>query len=133
MSSLFDSTVYQARREMEWAEIDLDYFLKDLAGDDTQKRPVRLEVHARPSVRTRFWWTLTWHGVDGQEHQMSGETMQLCLWRAACREKQLRAQRHEAEEEEEEEEHPSDCDCEDCGIARMELVLEAEARMRRGE
>lgn len=90
MSSLFDTEVYQARRAIEWAEIDLDYFLKDLAGDDEQKRPVRLEVHSRPSVRTRFWWMLTWIGADGEEHRMEGETMQLCLWRAAVREKKLR-------------------------------------------
>ena len=90
MTSLFDTEVYQARRAIEWAEIDLDYFLKDLTGDDPQGRPAVLMVHSRPSVRTRFWWTLQWHGVDGEEHRTEGETMQLCLWRAAVREKKLR-------------------------------------------
>jgi hypothetical protein len=90
-SSAFESDVYQARQEMPWAEIDLKYFLKILAQDTYDvPQPVSLSVVSRPSVSTRFWWVLTWFGEDGEERTMAAATLELCLWRAAVREKQLR-------------------------------------------
>ncbi|SRR6266567_1075746 len=91
MSSLFESEVYQARRAIPWAEIDLEYFLRDLARDSYDvPQPVSLSVISRPSVSSRFWWVLTWIGEDGEERTMAAATLELCLWRAAVREKQLR-------------------------------------------
>ncbi|SRR6266566_7806820 len=98
MTSLFDTTVYQARRAVEWAEIDLEYFLKDIAING--QGPATLGVHYRPDVSTRYWWTITWKSVDGEQHHMSAQTMQLCLWRAAIRERQIREKQEKHIEEE---------------------------------
>lgn len=91
MSSMFETDVYQARQVIPWAEIDLKYFLQCLAQDTgDMPQPVTLSVLSRPSVSTRLWWVLTWTGEDGEERTMAAATLELCLWRAAVREKQLR-------------------------------------------
>lgn len=89
MTSLFDSAVYQRRNATPWAEIDLPYFLADLAQNG--EGPTSLQVNKRPSVSSRLWWTLTWKSVDGEEHRAEAQTMGLCLWRAAEMELRLRA------------------------------------------
>lgn len=82
MSSVFETEVYTARRRVRWADINVDDFLRELAGES---REVKLEVDYRPSVRTRTWYRLSWKDTDGQGYSVDGETLQLCLWRAAIR------------------------------------------------
>lgn len=89
MTSLFDSSVYDARRAVEWAEIDLTYLMKDLA--QSAEGNVTLEVINRPAVSSRFWWRFTWTGADGEQHTQEAQTLGLCLWRVAIHEKKLRA------------------------------------------
>ena len=88
MTSLFDSMVYQTRRAVEWAEIDLEYFLKDIAMNG--QGPAKLEVRYRPDVASRYWFSIKWRSEDGEQHSEGAQTLQLCLWRAAIREKQIR-------------------------------------------
>jgi hypothetical protein len=91
MSSMFETDVYQARQITPWANINLEYFLRDLARDSYDiPQPVSLSVVSRPSVSSRFWWVITWMSIDGEERTMAAATLELCLWRAAVREKQLR-------------------------------------------
>lgn len=88
MTSLFDSAVYEARRAIEWAEIVPEDFLKDVVLNG--QGLATLGCNYRPDVSTRFWWTIVWKSIDGEQHSASAQTMQLCLWRAAVREKQIR-------------------------------------------
>jgi hypothetical protein len=91
MSSLFETDVYQTRQITPWANINLEYFLRDLARDSYDiPQPVSLSVVSRPSVASRFWWVITWMSIDGEERTIAAATLELCLWRAAVREKQLR-------------------------------------------
>ncbi len=101
MTSLFDSTVYAARQFVEWAEIDLEYLLKDLATNG--QGPAKLEVHYRPDVASRHWWILRWRGQDGELHSESAQTLHLCLWRAAIREKHIRERIEKQSQKEQEE------------------------------
>jgi hypothetical protein len=91
MSSAFESDVYQIQQIIPWAEIDLEYFLRDLARDSYDiPQSVSLSVVSRPSVASRFWWVITWMSIDGEERTMAAATLKLCLMRAAVREKELR-------------------------------------------
>lgn len=81
MSSMFESEVYSERRRIPWAEIDAEQLLRELT---QYKTDVKLEVVCRPSVASRFWWSLRWTGEDGQEYGVAAQTLDLCLWRA-CR------------------------------------------------
>lgn len=91
MTSLFESTVSVYRNAVPWATIDLPSFLKDIAQNSFEDaKLVTLSCLARPDVSSRFWWTLTWTSVDGEERTMAAATLELCLWRAAIREKQLK-------------------------------------------
>ncbi len=82
MSSIFDSEVYAARRRCRWADINIDDFLRELTLENSD---IRLEVDPRSSVRTRVWYRLSWKAASGQGYGVDGESLQLCLWRAAIR------------------------------------------------
>jgi hypothetical protein len=87
MGSMFESEVYAERNRIPWAEIDVEQCMREFTQYTTE---VKLEVMPRPSVASRFWWTLKWTGEDGQEYCAQAQTLQLCLWRAAVREVKTR-------------------------------------------
>ena len=87
MGSFFDSEVYEARNRFPWAEIDVGSLLRDLTQYD---QPVTFTVVPRPSVATRYWYSLEWTGEDGETYGASASTLELCLWRAAVRERNTR-------------------------------------------
>ncbi len=82
MSTFFESQVYDEERRVPWSRIDLLGFMRDMARDE---KPVRFKVSYRPDVSTRFWFTLKWHGEDGDWLEASAQSLQKCLWRAALR------------------------------------------------
>jgi hypothetical protein len=111
MGSLFDSTVYATRRAYPWAEIDLEQFAKEaaLSGSDADSKlaaaadsclrgrayhsgenDFRLSVQYRPEVASRFWFTVEWTGEDGERHEVSAQEFNLCMWRAAIAELEIR-------------------------------------------
>lgn len=91
MSSLFESEVHAARRRIPWADINADELLQDLTQRaDFSESEVTLTVHHRPDVASRFWYSLKWKGEDGTEYGVAAQSLQLCLWRAAVRERATR-------------------------------------------
>jgi hypothetical protein len=93
MGSLFESEVYAARNHTPWAAIKLAELMRDLA---TEGSDVKLECAARPSVASRFWWTLSWTTEDGRRWLVDAQTLDLCLWRAAVREQKTRTEIEQA-------------------------------------
>lgn len=97
MTSLFDSRVRDRRNHTEWATMSLSAFMKDMAisgGSGTEERtncPVRLTCHYRASVASRYWWTIEWTDEQGEQHRAEAQELDLCLWRAAEIETQIRA------------------------------------------
>ena len=87
MSSLFDAEVNAARNHTPWSAIKLAELMRDLA---TEGADVTLTCDARPSVASRFWWTLKWTTEDGRRWTADAQTLDLCLWRAAVREHKTR-------------------------------------------
>lgn len=85
MSSLFESEVYQRQRATPFTRISLTALMKELAlevaGDAAAE--VTLSCKYRHSVPSRFWWTISWLGVDGEQHVCDGQELDKCLWRAA--------------------------------------------------
>jgi len=84
---MFESEVYQRETHTPFTRIDLIGFMKTMALDGSnfekqQNHEVTLSVVYRKSVATRFWWTLSWIGADGERHEQSGQELQKCLWRA---------------------------------------------------
>ena len=111
MSSLFDSQVYAERRRVPWAEIDLIQFAREVAlsGSDADRKlpeaadaclrgrgfhsgqnDFQLTVQYRPDVASRFWFSIEWTGEDGERHSVEAQEIELCLWRAAISELNLR-------------------------------------------
>ena len=104
MSSLFDSNVRDRRNHTEWAVMSLTAFMKDMAisggslAISGQERrpgehvncPVRLTCQYRHSVASRYWWTIEWADELGIEHRAEAQELDLCLWRAAEMELQVR-------------------------------------------
>lgn len=112
MGSLFDSQVYDARKRVPWAEIDLLQLAREAAmsgADADQKLPeaadtclhgrryysgkndFQLTVQYRGDVASRFWYTVEWTGEDGERHSVSAQEIDLCLWRVAISELNIRA------------------------------------------
>lgn len=83
MSSMFDTAVYNRRKQTPWARINVIQFLKDMCFNDEQHRSMSLSVHYRPDVASRFWWVINWTGADGKRYEQSAQELDLCLWRAA--------------------------------------------------
>lgn len=83
MSSMFDTAVYNRRKQTPWARINVIQFLKDMCFNDEEHRTMSLSVHYRPDVASRFWWVINWTGADGERHEQSAQELDLCLWRAA--------------------------------------------------
>lgn len=96
MSSLFDSRVYQRRNETPWAVMSLSAFMKEMM----YQGKITFSLQYRPSVASRQWYTLEWVGEDGEQHQTEAQEWDLCLWRAAQIELQVREQRKIAEQKE---------------------------------
>ena len=87
MTSMFESEVYQRERHTPYTRIDLIRFMKAMAMDDTlheKQLPatVGLNVVYRKDVASRFWWTISWIGPDGERHEQEGQHLDKCLWRA---------------------------------------------------
>jgi hypothetical protein len=100
MSSWFDSEVYQLRNQIDWVAPQTMRFIKFLAQCQDQADVV-LKCHYRGSVASRFWWTLSWTDDDGEDHQVSSQEIDLCMWRAIhverIRERQRRWTERKAE------------------------------------
>jgi hypothetical protein len=111
MGSLFESQVYSERSRVPWAEIDLIHFAKEAAvsGSDADRKlpeaadaclrgrgfhsgqnDFQLTVEYRPDVASRFWFSVQWTGEDGERHCSEAQEIELCLWRAAILETNLR-------------------------------------------
>lgn len=78
---LFDSKVYQRRNETPWAIMSLPAFMKEMAINGQAE--VSFSCKYRPSVASRFWYTITWTDEQGTQHSASSQEWDLCLWRAA--------------------------------------------------
>lgn len=98
MSSAFNSDVYATRRRYPWAEIEVGALMNDLTNYIGE---VKLTCRPRKAVRTRLWWSCAWTDADGKERMTEGETLQLCLWRAALREMETRDQMEREQKEKE--------------------------------
>ena len=104
MSSLFESKVRDRRNHTEWAMMGLSAFMRDMAvsgGSQAisgQERPpeghvsypVKLTCQYRHSVASRFWWSIEWTDEQGIERRAEAQELDLCLWRAAEIELQVR-------------------------------------------
>lgn len=93
MSSLFDSNVYQRRNETPWAEMSLSAFMDEMMFSGK----VTFSCEYRPRVASRQWYTIEWIDEDGIQHSQCAQEWDLCLWRAAQIELQVREQRKIAE------------------------------------
>jgi len=93
VSSLFDSRVYQRRNETPWAVMSLSAFMKEMA----YSGKVSFSCVYRPSVASRQWYTIEWTDENGDRRIAEAQEWDLCLWRAAQTELQVREQRKTAE------------------------------------
>jgi hypothetical protein len=87
ISSMFDSEVYQARKDNPFADISLLRFICHAVDNCTDENNVAtLTCQYRHSVASRRWWTLSWLEMkaDGtaEAKEVSAQEYQLCLWRA---------------------------------------------------
>jgi len=80
MSTLFDSEVNARRQGNDYLKPDLWYMLKVILSERDGEATVTLAV--RPSVSSRFWWTITWPAEDGTRRSVSSERLDLAVWRA---------------------------------------------------
>lgn len=89
MSTLFDSKVYDRRRQTPWARMNVVAFMRDMM---TNREPdsqvtsalgVILTCRYRHDVASRTWWTIEWTTVDGGRCRAEAQELDLCLWRAA--------------------------------------------------
>ena len=93
MGSMFDSEVYARKRHTPWARISLLSMISELVQNDGDgDGKVSLSAQYRHDVASRIWCTLEWTSEDGKRKEVSAQTLDLCLWRAAhsellCREK----------------------------------------------
>lgn len=88
MSSMFDTLVRERREHTPWAKVNAFQFMKEMAlnvpsNNSVWEHAAELKVIYRPSVASRFWWTLTWSSVDGERKSVDAQELDLCLWRAA--------------------------------------------------
>jgi hypothetical protein len=103
MTSAFESEVYQREHHTPYARIDLVGFMKEMALDGSTfenqlPATVTLSVHYRHPVASRFWWSVSWIGPDGERHEAEGQHLDKCLWRAVTI--QLRLEEKQKQEEE---------------------------------
>lgn len=95
MSSMFDTNVYHKRRRNEFLSPSIMQFMKHMAVNEQQfhshgqkldepiQHPdIKLTVSYRPSVASRFWYTLQWVDVDNKNHQVDAQDLDLLGWRA---------------------------------------------------
>jgi hypothetical protein len=99
MTSMFESAVYARARQTPWARVDPIRFMRDMALE-SDGETVGLTVNYRHSVASRFWWTISWAGPDGERHEAEAQTLDRCLWRAAEIQLQLEAKRKENKDSE---------------------------------
>lgn len=97
MSSLFDSRVYQRRNETPWAVVSLSAFMREMMFQGK----VTFSCGHRPSVASRQWYTIEWTDENGDRRIAEAQEWDLCLWRAAQIELQVREQQKTAEQKEE--------------------------------
>jgi len=86
MRSVFAAKVSERRRHTQWAVIDLEYLLRDLAWNerkDHAKKTVILKVVFRHDVTSKMWWTLEWTAQNGERKALGAQSLDLLLWRAA--------------------------------------------------
>ena len=92
MTSMFDSEVYQRRKHTPWARMSLLAFAKEVMfnepdlGEVQRKwvpQQVKLTIAPRKDVSSGVWYELHWVGCDGQQHYVSSQEYDLCLFRAA--------------------------------------------------
>jgi hypothetical protein len=105
MGSMFNSEVYRRRNHTPWAEIKVIDFACEMAVQGSEAdaalaqaqglvarkyhsgtNDFLLIVQYRPDTSSRFWFVAKWTGADGKRHQAEGQTIELCMWRAAQRE-----------------------------------------------
>lgn len=79
MSTLFDSQVNALRDSIPFVHPSATEFMRALSAEEGE---VILRCASLPEVASRYWWTITWTDIDGQEHQAAAQTLNLCMWRA---------------------------------------------------
>jgi len=90
---LFLARVEARRRHTQWAVIDLEYLLRDLAWNERkhhEKKTVILKVVYRHAVTSHMWWTLEWTAQNGERKALGAQALDLLLWRVAQLELDLR-------------------------------------------
>jgi hypothetical protein len=82
MSTIFDSSVYQMRKNAPFAAPQMGKFIEAVAIESPDHEPAILTVQYRHSVASRLWWTLEWTDQAGQKREVSAQEWPLCVWRA---------------------------------------------------
>lgn len=80
MSSQFESEVTARRNGNDFLKPDVWYLLKTIVSERDGEATVT--VASRPSVSSRFWWTIRWPAEDGRPLSVSSERLELAAWRA---------------------------------------------------
>jgi len=94
MTSRFDSDVNSRRNATPWAVMSLSAFIQEMMFCGR----VVFSCAYRPDMASRQWFILEWTGEDGNPHRAEAQQWDLCLWRAAQMELQVRA-RQKGEEQ----------------------------------
>jgi hypothetical protein len=95
VSSLFDSAVYQRRKQTPWARMALLAFAHEMAYNEQthtsggtkldEPRPghVTVTITYRHDVSSRFWYEIEWIDEEGRVCSTASQDFDLMLWRAA--------------------------------------------------
>lgn len=90
MSSFFDSQVQELRKQVPFASINFQSFMRDaIEAGGWEAKDKNYYEHAfeltgvyRPDVASRMWFTLKFTASDGQRHIVEAQDFSLLLWRA---------------------------------------------------
>ena len=85
MTTEFDAQVRKRQEETPWARMSMTAFAHEMCANlgDISLPGFQLEVRCRPSVVTGYWYTVKWVGADQGRYEVSSQSLDLCLWRAA--------------------------------------------------